>query len=108
MRITHLALFAVVSIAATGCSRDRAELERDYVDACIMRGEYNQSVCECVAALAGNELSPRSLELLVTTLEGDETQAAHLRDRAGLVEVMAAGTFAVDGPARCLRESDDR
>ncbi len=95
-----------MALAAAACSKSRAELEQEYIGTCIMLGEYEQSICECAASKAGNELSPESLELLVVTMQGNEKHAARLRDRAGIVEVMEAGTFAIDGPARCLREAD--
>lgn len=104
--IGRIILVAAMILAAAACSKSRAELEQEYIGACIMLGEYEQSICECAASKAGNELSPESLELLVVTTQGNEKRAARLRDRAGIVEVMEAGTFAIDGPARCLREAD--
>ena len=45
-------------------------------------------------------------ERLERTLDDarDEARVNRLRDRAGIVEVMAAGTFMIDGPARCSWE----
>jgi hypothetical protein len=106
--ISHITLLVAMTLAAAACSKSRAELEQEYVNACIMLGEHQQTICECAASKAGNELSPESFELLVVTLQGDEEHAARLRDRAGIVEVMAAGTFMIDGPARCTREAQTR
>lgn len=92
---------AIVAVAMSGCSKSRADLIREYVGACIANDGHPAEVCECAGRHADNELSPASLELLVVTLQGHEKRAARLRDRTGAIEVMAAGTFAVDGPARC-------
>jgi len=103
-RSSFIALLVALAFAVTACSKSRAQLEQEYVSACIMQGEHEESICECAASKAGNELSPASFELLVVSLQGDEEQAARLRDRAGIVEVMEAGTFMIDGPARCSLE----
>ncbi len=92
---------AILIAAITGCGKSRSDLIREYVDACVENGGHPVEVCECAGRHADNELSPASLELLVVTLQGNDERAARLRDRTGAIEVMAAGTFAVDGPARC-------
>jgi hypothetical protein len=108
INIGRIMLLSAMAFVAAACSKNRAELEQEYKRACIMMGEHEQSVCECAASRAGDELSPASLELLVVTLQGDEDDAARLRDRMEIVEVMAAGTFMIDGPARCAREAEAR
>ena len=104
MTIGRIALIVAMVFAATACSKSRAELEQEYISACIMMGEHAQPICECAASKAGNELSPESFELLVVTMQGNEKRAARLRDRAGIVNIMAAGTFMIDGPTRCSWE----
>ena len=103
-RIGYATLLVAMTFVVIACSKSRAQLEQEYLSACIMQGEHGASICECAASKAGNELSPAGFELLVVTLQGDEEHATRLRDRAGIVEVMAAGTFMIDGPARCSRE----
>jgi len=97
---TAMALGAVTVIS--GCTSERPET--DFVGACVKSGNLEREVCECAAAKAREELSPKAYAFLVATLDQDEEQIHRLRKELEMQDALAAGMFMASGPARCAEE----
>jgi hypothetical protein len=97
--------FVVVAVTLAGCSSGSAQDTARFTDACVASSNLEQSVCECSAAKAKQELSEKGFSFLVATLEKNESDAAALRSQLSPEEATSAGTFMTKAPADCAREA---
>jgi len=82
-----------------------ADDEAAFVAACLSSSNMNQSLCECTAQKAKQELSPKGFDFLVATLRRDDQATAKLRTEMTVQEMTQAGMFMTRGPAQCAQES---
>lgn len=92
----------VAALVACGGEGGSAFVE-DFVDACTANANMPDGVCECMAELAEEEISPDAQELLLAILQGDEDTAAELRSEIPIAEAMQAGMFMTEA-GRCAQE----
>ena len=77
------------------------------VEACLSATNNERPMCECVADLARDELTPASFDMLLATLEEDEARAMRLRGQLSLEETMQSGMFMVNAFGRCARSMSE-
>ena len=78
--------------------------EADFVTACLEAGDIEQQVCECTANKAKDELSPLAFDFVVAALKKDDKTTKRLSAQLQPTELIPAGMFMVNGPARCANE----
>jgi hypothetical protein len=78
-----------------------------FTRACVEATNMDESLCECVGEKAAEELSDKSFDLLVATLNQDDEEVTRLRGEVSLSESLAAGLFMTRGPALCAEEKMD-
>ncbi len=104
MRSIYKALLFMAALIALGCDTE-VEVQK-MVNACLDKTNMGQAICECTANLASAELSPLSFRFLTASLGEDEALAKKLKGEMSIDELMAAGMFMANGPARCARAGD--
>lgn len=92
---TLLNLFLAISVPANAATGS------DFVAACLESTNFEESVCECMAAKAEKRLSPKSLDFLVASFQKDDEAASRLRAELSFSEFLASGTFMAHAPAEC-------
>ena len=87
----------VVSVAS-------AANQQEFVQACMDAGDMDRAICECTAKKAKDELSPLAFDFVVAALKKDDASTRKLRGQMKPMELMPAGMFMANGPARCAAE----
>lgn len=92
----------LMAVFSAGCNGD-ADVER-FVQACLTASNLDEEICECTANLAKEELSPTGFEFVIAGLQNDDDRTEELRGQMAIEEIMSAGLFFVNGPARCAEQ----
>ena len=75
-----------------------------FVDACQNSGNMSEDLCECIADLAGDELSENGLAFLIASMQGDTETSAALASEMPIQEATEAGLFMISAPAQCASQ----
>ena len=102
LRIT--AIMSLFLLASCGGGSDASQ---EFADACVKGSNMGEELCECIADLAVEELTPRSVAFLAAGMNQDQEGAQEIADEMEVAESMAAGMFMLNGPARCAKDLDD-
>ena len=96
------AALVLVGCSDSGGSTSDSERNR-MVEACLSTTNNERPMCECVADLARDELTPESFAMLLATFEENDARAAQLRGQLSVEETMQSGMFTVNAFGRCAR-----
>ncbi len=96
-----LLIFSLSTYGENGSGYDAADL----VGVCLEVSNMGRSLCDCMAEKATAEFTPEGYAFLVATLSGDEARADEMRGRLEISEMMQAGMFMANAPARCASEA---
>ncbi len=107
MKATYLVAGLGAALLLAGCgngggSGNVSGAERNrLVQACQSETNNDRPMCECVADLAREDLTPGSFRMLLASVEGDDQQATRLRGELSFEELTASGMFMVSAFGRC-------
>ncbi len=90
-------LFSINVSAAEGVAYSKT----DFVGACMASTNMGRSNCDCLADEAHKKLSPNGFSFLVAMLKGEKETVEMLRGKLAFTEMMDAGMFMTNHPARC-------
>lgn len=115
MRTTTLMASVGVALLLAGCGNggggggnvSGAERNR-LVQACTSETNNDRPMCECVADLAREDLTPGSFRMLLASVEGDDQTATRLRGELSFEELTASGMFMVSAFGRCAESRSGR
>jgi len=106
LSITALALSAAL---LAGCGQSGGVSGRDqnrFVQACLEQTNMERPLCECIANLAADELTPGGFAMLLASIEENDARSAQLRSQLTMEELTQSGMFMVSAPGRCASNTN--